>query len=66
MALIERNSVIDEAKPAATFYKAGSVSANDFAASCAVGSLAVDTTNGTLYVCTASNWSTTSTWAAPT
>lgn len=63
MALIERNSVIAEAKSAATFYKAGAFSSNDFAATCAVGSLGVDTTNGKEYICTASNGSTTSTWA---
>jgi hypothetical protein len=42
--------------------KAGALASNDFAGQCAVGSLAVDTTNGKLYICTATNGSTTSTW----
>lgn len=44
------------------FQKAGALVANDFAGSCVVGSEAVDTTNGKLYICTATNGTTTSTW----
>ncbi len=42
--------------------KTSALAANDFAGQCAVGSQAVDTTNGKLYICTATNGSTTSTW----
>lgn len=48
-----------------TFMKEGAVVANDFAGAatgCRVGSLATDITNGKLYICTATNLSTTSTW----
>lgn len=48
--------------PSNTFTKAGALAANDFAGSCVVGSLAIDTTNGKLYICTATNGTTTSTW----
>jgi hypothetical protein len=44
------------------FQKAGALVANDFAGNCIVGSLAVDTTAGKLYICTATNGTTTSTW----
>jgi hypothetical protein len=49
------------------FQKSGAVVANDFVglpfgASARVGDLAVDTTNGKLYICTASNLTSTSTW----
>ena len=47
---------------AAPFQKAGALAGNDFAGNCVVGSLAVDTTAGKLYICTATNGSTTSTW----
>jgi hypothetical protein len=62
MAVIERSKVIDEAKYMAVYQKAGALSANDFAGACIVGSLAIDTTNGKLYICTVTNGSTTSTW----
>lgn len=48
--------------PVRTLTKAGALAANDFAGICAIGSLAVDTTNGKLYICTATNGTTTSTW----
>lgn len=47
------------------FLKAGAVVANDFAGyptGCRVGDFAVDTTTGKLYICTATNGSTTATW----
>jgi len=48
--------------PAQAFTKAGAVAANTFAGQCVVGSLAIDTTGGVLYICTATNGSTTATW----
>jgi hypothetical protein len=44
------------------FQKAGAFVANDFAGNCVVGSLGVNTTAGVLYICTATNGTTTSTW----
>ncbi len=44
------------------FQKAGALVANDFAGNCVVGSLAIDTTAGKLYICTVTNGTTTSTW----
>lgn len=45
--------------------KVGALITNDFAGpSLLVGDFGVNTTNGALYMCTASNGSTTSTWAA--
>jgi hypothetical protein len=64
MAVIERSKVIDEVKYMAVFQKAGALSANDLAGACVVGSLAIDTTNGKLYICTATNGSSTSTWVS--
>ena len=43
--------------------KFGALAANDFAGLCLVGSLAIDRTAGKLYICTATNGTTTSTWA---
>jgi hypothetical protein len=62
MAVIERTKVIDEVKYMAVFQKAGALAGNDLAGACIVGSLAIDTTNGKLYICTATNGTTTSTW----
>lgn len=45
------------------FEKASDPVANDFAGSCVVGSLAVNTAAGRLFICTATNGSTTSAWA---
>lgn len=42
--------------------KAGALAANDFAGQVALGGLAIDTTNAKLYICTATNGSTTATW----
>lgn len=65
MAIIERSGVIAGAGPA-DFVSDGAVSSNDFAGQCRVGDHATDQTNGVLYVCTATNGSTTSTWVAQT
>lgn len=63
MGVIERSRMVDEVKAAAPpFQKAGALSSNDFAGQCSVGSLAIDTTNGKVYICTATNGSSTSTW----
>lgn len=43
--------------------KAGALAANDFADGAYIGRTAVDTTTGKLYVCTATNGTTTATWA---
>ncbi|OKI47302.1 hypothetical protein [Micromonospora sp. CB01531] len=48
--------------PVQAFTKAGALAANDFAGQCAVGSLAINTSAGVLYICTATNGTTTSTW----
>lgn len=42
--------------------KAGALAANDFAGQVVVGGQAIDTTNGKLYICTATNGTTTATW----
>ena len=66
MAIIERTNVVPEAKAqvgAIVFQKAGALIANDFAGLCIVGSLAVDTATPKLYQCTATNGTSTSTWA---
>lgn len=42
--------------------KAGVFAANNFAGQVALGGLGIDTTNAKLYICTATNGSTTATW----
>ena len=42
--------------------KAGAFSSNDYAGQVEKGGLGIDTTNAKLYICTATNGSTTSTW----
>jgi hypothetical protein len=44
--------------------KAGALVANDFAGAVAVGGLAIDTVNGKLFICTATNGTTTATWVS--
>lgn len=48
--------------PSNVFTKSSALAANDFAGQCVVGSLAIDTAAGKLYICTATNGTTTSTW----
>ncbi|MCX4474817.1 hypothetical protein OOK41_31650 [Micromonospora sp. NBC_01655] len=48
--------------PTSAFTKAGALAANNFAGQCVVGSLAIDTSAGVLYICTATNGTTTATW----
>jgi len=45
-----------------SFTKTSGLVANDFAGKCVVGDLALDTTNRVVYMCTATNGSTTSSW----
>ena len=63
MAIISGGNVMPGNGLERPFTKSGAVAANDFAGSCAVGSMAIDTTNGKLYVCTATNGTSTATWA---
>ena len=42
--------------------KAGALVANDFVGAAVVGSQAINTTGGVLYICTATNGTTTATW----
>lgn len=42
--------------------KAGALAANDFAGQVALGGLAIDTVGAKLYICTATNGSSTATW----
>ncbi len=62
MPIISGGNVMPGDGVANPFSKSGALAANDFAGSCAVGSTAVDTAAGKLYICTATNGSTTSTW----
>ena len=62
MAVITGGNVIPGNGLRSPIQKAGALAANDFAGQCVVGSQAVDTTNGKLYICTATNGSTTATW----
>lgn len=59
MASNPENALHDATHP---FRKDGAPVANDFAGQAQVGSLAVDTTTGTLYSCTATDGATTATW----
>ena len=43
--------------------KNGALASNDFASGLSIGDQAVDTATGKLYICTATNGTTTSTWA---
>lgn len=62
MPIISGGVVMPGNGVSAPFTKAGALAANDFAGQAAVGSLAVDTTNGKLYICTATDGATTATW----
>ena len=64
MPIIDGGNVIpgDGLTNGVPFTKAGAVVANDFAGNCRVGSLAVDTVAGKLWICTVTNGTTTSTW----
>lgn len=62
MPVISGGQVMPSDGLSQTFRKAGAVVANDFAGSAIVGSQAVDTTNGKLYICTVTNGTSTATW----
>jgi len=67
MPIISGGTVIDgDGLPRGAFTKAGAVVTNDFAGRCRVGSMAINTTGGTIYMCTATNGTTTSVWALVT
>lgn len=46
-----------------SIFNAGAPGANAYAGSVAVGGVLIDTTNGKAYICTATNGSSTATWA---
>jgi hypothetical protein len=60
------NMVFDHAGQslAGQLTKTSALAANDFAGYCQVGSVATDVSNGKLYICTATNGTTTSTWVS--
>jgi len=60
LASTTTSALHDATKP---FRKAGALAANDFAGQAEVGDAAVNTTNGVWYTCTATNGTTTATWA---
>lgn len=62
MAVISGGQVMPGGPTTLPLEKAGALASNDFAAGLVVGRTAVDSTNGKLYICTATNGTTTSTW----
>lgn len=62
MAIITGGQVMPTDATRTPFTKAGALAGNDFANGLTVGSMAVDVTNGKLYICTVTNGTTTSTW----
>lgn len=62
MAVISGGNIIPGGPTSGPLEKAGALATNDFAAGLVVGRLGVDSTNGKLYICTATNGTTTSTW----
>jgi hypothetical protein len=62
MAVISGGTIIPGGPTSPPLEKAGALVANDFAAGLVIGRQAIDSTNGKLYVCTATNGTTTSTW----
>ncbi len=63
MAVINGGRIMPSDASGPPLQKAGALVANDFADGLTVGRQAVNTVNGVLYVCTATNGTTTSTWA---
>jgi hypothetical protein len=64
MPVITGGNVIGGNGLARPLLKAGALAANDFAGAVVVGGLAIDTVNGKLYICTATNGTTTATWVS--
>jgi len=63
MPIIERTGAVQPVNGLnAPIIKAGALVANDFAGVVALGGLAIDITGAKLYICTATNGTTTSTW----
>lgn len=62
MAIISGGQVMPGNGLSAPIQKAGALAANDFAGQVALGGQAVDTVAGKLYICTATNGTTTATW----
>ena len=62
MAVISGGNIISGSAASAPLEKAGAVVVNDFASGLVIGRTAVDTINGKLYICTATNGTTTATW----
>ena len=62
MAVISGGRIMPSDASGPPLQKAGALVANDFADGLTVGRQAVATTTGVVYVCTATNGSTTATW----
>ena len=62
MPIISGGNVMPHDGLSQPYQKAGALVNNDFAGQCVVGSLAINTAAGILYICTVTNGSTTSTW----
>jgi hypothetical protein len=62
MAVIHGGTIIPGNGVHRPILNAGAPGANAYAGQVVVGSRVVDTTNGKLYICTATNGSTTATW----
>lgn len=63
MAIIDGGQVQPNDGLTHPILNAGAPGANGFAGRCKVGSLLIDRTAGKLYICTATNGTTTATWA---
>jgi hypothetical protein len=62
MAILSGGNVLPGDGLRQPFTNAGAPASNALAGTAQIGSLLVDTTNGVVYVCTATNGSTTATW----
>jgi hypothetical protein len=62
MAIISGGNIMPTNGLSRPIQNAGAPGANAYAGSVALGGTLIDTTNGKLYVCTATNGSTTATW----
>lgn len=63
MGIISGGVIIPGGPASPPLEKAGALVANDFAAGLTIGRQAVDTTTGKLWICTATNGTTTATWS---
>lgn len=62
MGVISGGNIIPGGPTTIPLEKAGALASNDFASGLVIGRQAVDSTNGKLYICTATNGTTTATW----